>query len=145
MSTQSQSTLQPPRMSRGSETFTQGFRVTASPAFLAQHSDPGQRRYVFGYRIRIANESPDRARLMARHWEIVDADGSRHTVDGEGVVGQQPDLGPGETHEYESYCPLTTSWGTMEGSFRMQGPGGAKFDISISRFYLVAPVEPGRR
>ncbi len=149
MTTQSQSTLERPRVSRGSEAVTRGLRVSATPAFLAQHSDPQQRRFVFGYRIRIVNEGAGRARLLTRHWEIVDADGSRHVVDGEGVVGQQPDLAPGAAHEYESYCPLTTPWGTMEGSFTMQGENGDVFTIAVARFYLVAPVDPashpGRR
>lgn len=127
---------------KGSETLTRGFRVAVSPIYLRQHSDPDQRRFVFAYRIRIANESDGPARLLSRHWLILDANGGRNEVRGEGVVGQQPVLNPGESYEYESYCPLPTSWGTMEGSYTMAEPDGTKFPIAVARFYLAAPAEP---
>jgi ApaG protein len=110
---------------------------------MPQRSDTGQRRFVFAYRIRISNESTAWARLLSRCWSIVDANGSRNDVVGEGVVGQQPELGPGESHEYESYCPLATAWGTMEGSYTLEGADGERFEIAVGRFYLVAPGEAG--
>lgn len=130
---------------RGSETVTRGFRVKVWPAFMPQRSDTGHRRFVFAYRIRVTNESGAWARLMSRSWAIVDAKGSRNEVVGDGVVGQQPELAPGESHEYESYCPLTTAWGTMEGSYTMEGADGERFDIGVGRFYLVAARETGAR
>lgn len=143
MSSPTDSTLEQPRISRGSEAVTRQVRVSATPSFLAQHSDPEQRRFVFGYRVRIVNEGPLAVQLLRRHWEIIDANGGRHVVDGDGVVGQQPELSVGRAHEYESYCPLATPWGTMEGAFTMRAEDGEEFDVAVARFYLVAPVEPG--
>ncbi|MFZ4573217.1 MAG: Co2+/Mg2+ efflux protein ApaG [Phycisphaerales bacterium] len=132
-----------------SETVTSGVRVRALPMYLPAESDPDARRFVFGYRIRITNESEQQVKLLSRYWLIVDANGAEATVRGEGVVGQQPELGPGESFEYSSYCPLTTPWGTMEGKYTMvhlfDGPKesrGPVFEIDIARFYLVSqPAE----
>jgi ApaG protein len=132
-------TLERLRISRGSESMTLGFRVTVEVAYVPDRSDPGERRFLFGYRIRIANENAPRARLLARHWEIVDANGGRRVVDGEGVIGRQPVLAAGQSHVYESGCELGTPWGTMEGWYRMRGDDGREFDIAVARFYLVAP------
>jgi ApaG protein len=96
------------------------------------------KRYVFAYKIRISNEGASRAQLLERHWAIVDADGEHHEVRGEGVVGHQPDLAPGQAFEYSSYCPLTTPWGTMEGEYVMEGEDGERFEIGVGRFFLVA-------
>lgn len=130
------------RVSRGSEAVTRGVRVTVWPVYLPRHSNPGENQFVFGYRIRIGNESGASVKLLARHWVIVDAHGRMHEVRGDGVVGLQPVIGPGEAHEYESCCPLATAWGTMEGSYTMVGTDGEEFDVAIARFYLVAPTEP---
>lgn len=139
-----------PERSRGSVTTTGGVRVEVRPRYVPSHSitDPGpgeNPRYVFAYRIRITNESDCRVQLLSRHWVIVDADGERHEVEGDGVVGQQPRLDPGAAFEYESFCPLQTPWGTMEGSFRMKvqsGPENGRFiEVGISRFYLATPME----
>lgn len=146
MDSQPQSTLERSRFSRGSETVTGGWRVTVHPSYLEELSAPEEHRFVFGYRIRIRNESPRPARLITRHWVIIDARGAAHTVDGEGVVGQQPVLEPGAAHEYESYCPLPTAWGTMEGHYAMRAEDGGVFRIAVARFYFVAPHQapPGR-
>jgi ApaG protein len=128
---------------RGSDVTTQGFRVQVRPAYLPEQSGEGEawkgRRYVFSYTIRVTNQSNRGAKLLSRQWIIVDADGERHEVRGEGVVGRQPDIAPGQEFEYSSYCPLQTPWGTMEGSYSMRGDGGEEFQIAIGRFYLVAP------
>jgi len=124
----------------GSETVTQGIRVTVRPFYLPDHSDPDQTRFVFGYRIHIVNDGLQPAKLLSRHWRIVDADGVGHDVEGEGVVGRQPDLEPGESFEYSSWCPLKTPWGTMEGAYRMLRPDGQSFDAAVRRFYLVAEL-----
>ena len=129
---------------RGSEALTHGFRVTVVPTCMPEESGESAseawrgRRYVFAYKIRISNEGTRRAKLLDRHWVIVDADGEKHEVRGEGVVGHQPDLAPGQAFEYASYCPLQTSWGTMEGEYTMVGEDGERFEIAIARFYLVA-------
>src|SRR5262245_46350334 len=97
-----------------------GIEVHASPWYIVEQSDPERGRYVFGYRITIANRGERWAKLLSRHWIIVDADGRRHVVRGEGVVGRQPELLPGKEFAYSSFCPLTTPWGTMEGTYLMQ-------------------------
>lgn len=108
------------------------------PEFLPEHSRPDQRKYVFGYRVTITNEGVERAQLISRKWLIVDGAGRRHEVAGEGVVGHQPDLGPGQHFEYTSYCPIETAWGTMEGAYTLRSASGEMFDIEIRRFFLVS-------
>lgn len=126
----------------GSVSLTHGFRVSVSPRFEPDHSDPSEPRYVFSYRVRIRNESEFRAQLISRRWLITDGNGVVHTVEGDGVVGHQPDLAPGEGFEYSSFCPLPTDWGTMEGAYFMEpvnadGSRGERFEIEIGRFYLM--------
>lgn len=123
---------------RGSETVTHGIRVRVMPFYMPDESAPGDGQYVFGYRIAIANESRNGARLLSRHWLIVDGDGDAHEADGEGVVGNQPHLSPGETFEYSSFCPLRTHWGTMEGWYDFACDDGRKIRVTIARFLLVA-------
>jgi ApaG protein len=141
-----------PRPPTGSEALTRGLRVHVTPRFLPEESGDvveggggngsteawKGRRYVFAYHIRITNESPARVRLLSRHWIIVDADGERHEVRGQGVIGLQPDLAPGQSFQYESFCPLPTPWGTMEGEYLMENETGERFQIQIGRFFLVA-------
>lgn len=130
-------------LSRGSEAVTSveggAFRVVVTPTYEPDHSDAAEGRYVFTYRIRITNESEEAAVLLSRRWVIVDADGERHEVEGDGVVGRQPRIEPGSYHEYESFCPLQTPWGTMEGHYRMGLDDGRRFEVEVARFYLAAP------
>lgn len=121
-----------------SETLTRGIRVRVSPFFLADHSDPSAGKWVFAYKVRIANEGDLRARLLTRRWVITDAHGQAKLVEGEGVVGQNPDLAPGQSFEYSSFCPLETPWGTMEGAYQFYDERGDAFDVGIARFYLVS-------
>jgi len=123
-----------------SECVTDGVRVKVVPSYLPTHSDPANGRYLFAYHVTIVNEGTRRARLRSRQWAIVDADGERHEVQGMGVVGHHPDLKPGERFEYSSFCPLNTSWGTMEGLYVMEREDGSAFDARIKRFYLVGPT-----
>lgn len=127
--------------SKGSSCTTNGIRVDVLPKFDQSQSDPSARQWLFSYRIRISNEGTDTVQLVSRHWVIVDAHGQSEDVKGPGVVGQQPKLGPGQTFEYTSFCPMRTSWGTMEGSYQFLGSGGEKFGVSVARFYLVAGAE----
>jgi len=130
------------RASLGSEAVTDGFRVSVQPSYMTEHSRPEQGQYLFSYTITIRNESTRRARLCSRHWIIVDAEGERHDVRGEGVVGETPMLAPGTSYRYSSFCPLPTQWGTMEGTYLMEADSGEVFEIDIARFYLVAsPVQ----
>ena len=121
---------------RTTEAVTAGVRVSATAFFLPDESAPDQRRYVFGYRVVIANEGKATVQLLSRQWVIIDAEGNREDVQGPGVVGQTPVLKPGQRFEYTSRCPLRTPWGTMEGSYRMRRDDGELFEASVSRFYL---------
>lgn len=130
----------------GSVAETHGMRVSVTPQYVADQSDPQARQYLFTYRVGILNNSEQAARLMSRHWIIVDAQGVREEVRGPGVVGQQPRLEAGQSFEYSSFCPLKTSWGTMEGIYHFQRDDGSKFEVTVGRFYLVGPrIEPRRR
>ena len=124
---------------RGSECETHGIHVLVEPRFLPMHSDPATGRYLFNYRIEIRNNGQDRVRLRSRRWIIVDADGERNEVQGMGVVGHNPVIGPGEKFEYSSFAPLQTQWGTMEGAYVMQRDDGSTIEVAIRRFYLVGP------
>ncbi len=124
---------------KGSQAFSHGFRVHVAPAFLPDHSTLEIGQYVFGYRIAITNESDEAAQLVSRSWTIVDARGRENRVEGEGVIGKQPTLEPGQTFTYSSFCPLATEWGTMEGAFHMRSASGRAFSIDVARFILVAP------
>jgi ApaG protein len=131
-------------MSRiSSDRTTDGIRVIARPAYLPEQSDPELGHFVFSYTIRIENHGSRAVMLVSRHWEIIDTDGNREVVEGLGVVGQQPVLEPGEAHEYTSFCPLGSDFGTMEGWFRMVDEDGRSFDAAVGRFYLAsgAPAE----
>ncbi|MEZ6210876.1 MAG: Co2+/Mg2+ efflux protein ApaG [Phycisphaerales bacterium] len=125
----------------GSEAVTNGIRITVEPKYLPDYSEIGSRRYIYGYRVRIVNECDDAVRLTRRHWIIVNGEGERHDVEGEGVIGQQPLIEPGHVYEYSSFCPLSTRWGTMEGAYTFQHSDGREFDCEIARFYLVADGE----
>jgi ApaG protein len=119
-----------------SDITTHGIRVGATAYYLPEESDQEERRYVFGYTIVIVNNSDTPAQLMSRRWIILDGDGNREEVNGPGVIGQTPRLVPGEAFKYQSFCPLKTSWGTMEGSYQMRRDDGSTFEIRIDRFYL---------
>ena len=122
----------------GSEAVTQGIRIRVVPAYIERHSSPFDRKFAYAYRILITNESDRRVRLESRHWIIVDGHGRREEVRGEGVIGQNPALDPGESFEYASHCLLKCEWGTMEGTYRFHPEGAEPFDAEIARFYLVA-------
>ncbi len=123
-----------------SETTTEGIRVEVYPEFIPEQSIPSESKYVFAYKVVITNEGDTRAKLLSRHWIIINADGDREDVEGPGVVGYTPELEPGESFEYTSFCPLNTNWGTMEGSFRMVRDSGEQFNAAIARFYLFDPA-----
>ena len=123
----------------GSEAVTEGIRVHVEPAFLDSHSDIDRGNFTFAYKIRLTNEGAMAARLVGRFWRIVDANGHESVVEGPGVVGQHPHLGPGENFEYSSFCPLKTAWGTMEGHFTFELADGETFHATVARFYLACP------
>jgi ApaG protein len=120
---------------------TEGIRVTVNPHYLPRHSDPGEPRYVFAYRIRIENVGSAPAQLVWRHWHIHDPIAGDSEVEGEGVVGVQPLIAPGGVHEYQSFCVLQGPSGHMEGSYRFVRGDGTTFDVAIPRFLLRADAE----
>ena len=122
-----------------SDTTTQGVRVGATAFYLADQSDPDENKYLFGYNIVVSNEGEAPAQLISRHWVIIDGEGRREEVKGPGVVGQTPRLEPGQAFKYQSFCPLKTTWGTMEGSYTFQRDDGSTFEAAIGRFYLRLP------
>lgn len=126
--------------SGNSEAITEGIRVEVLPEFISEQSIPAENKFVFAYKVTITNESSGRVKLLSRHWVIINADGDREDVEGPGVVGYTPELEPGESFEYTSFCPLNTSWGTMEGTYQMVKENGEPFDADIARFYLFDPA-----
>jgi ApaG protein len=119
-----------------SDVTTDGVRVGATAFYLPEQSDHAERRYVFGYTIVISNLGDAPAQLLSRHWVFIDANGQREEVNGPGVVGKTPRLEPGQAFKYQSFCPLKTPWGTMEGEYQMRRDNGETFDARIDRFYL---------
>ena len=120
---------------------TQGIKVSVLPSYQAAYSRPAQNRYIFAYHITIENQSTDTVQLLRRHWFIWDSNGTIREVEGEGVIGQQPMLAPGQKHEYASWCDLTTGIGRMHGAFLMRRDvDGKEFQVGIPQFRMVAPM-----
>jgi ApaG protein len=123
-----------------SEAVTRGVKVEVASRYLPEKSEPMSRKWFFAYDIKISNHGDEVVQLLTRHWIITDANGRVEEVKGPGVVGNQPVLSPGESFEYTSFCPLTTPFGTMEGSYQMVTKGGATFDAEIAQFALSEPM-----
>jgi len=119
---------------------TRGVRVEVESRFLPEKSDPTNSRWFFAYDITISNVGDEVVQLLNRHWIITDANGQVEEVKGPGVVGNQPVLAPGESFDYTSFCPLTTPFGTMEGSYQMVTEGGGTFNAAIAQFALSEPM-----
>jgi ApaG protein len=114
-------------------------RIQVATQYVDDQSEPDIDRYVFAYTITIENLSSVPAQLLGRHWLITDANGKVQEVSGDGVVGQQPKLNPGETYRYSSGAVLETPVGAMQGSYRMQADNGFDFDAPIPPFTLAVP------
>jgi len=114
-------------------------RVDVETSYLDEQSDPKERRYVFSYTITIRNEGRVPAKLLTRHWIITDANGKVQEVRGEGVVGEQPHLKPGQGFRYSSGAVLETPVGSMHGSYQMIADDGRRFDAPIAPFRLAMP------
>ena len=125
-----------------SDVTTDGIRIQAAAMYLPQESEPENRRYVFRYKITMTNVGSVVAALKSRHWVVVDSDGRREELRGRGVVGEYPKLGIGESYSYISYCPISTTWGTMEGSYTFERDDGTRFQVKIGRFFLVPTAPP---
>ena len=113
--------------------------VTASAEYVAGQSRPEDDHYVFAYHITVRNTGTVAAQLIARHWVITDGNGKVEEVRGEGVVGEQPRIEPGDQFTYTSGAVLETAVGTMEGSYGMVGDDGTRFDAPIAPFTLAVP------
>lgn len=114
-------------------------RIQVATNYVDEQSEPDADRYVFAYTITICNDGPVAARLLSRHWVITDANGKVQEVSGDGVVGEQPYLNPGERFRYSSGTVLETPVGAMQGLYRMQADGGIDFDAPIAPFTLAVP------
>jgi ApaG protein len=123
---------------------TAGIRVRVQSHYLPEQSSPKDDHYVFAYTITIANESTYTAQLRTRHWIITDGRGGVEEVKGEGVVGEQPRLSPGQSFQYTSGCHLTTPIGTMQGTYQFFRDDGTYFDAQIAPFSLSMPVSTER-
>ncbi len=123
-----------------SSAVTDGIRVRVQSHYLSDQSSPRDDRYVFAYTITISNEGTKTVQLRTRHWIITDGRGTVEEVRGDGVVGEQPRLAPGQSFQYTSGCVLTTPIGTMQGTYRMWGDDGSYFDAQIAAFSLASPA-----
>jgi ApaG protein len=121
------------------ETESAGIRVRVRPSYLAGQSDPDAGRWVWAYQVEIENRREGPVQLIARHWVITDAKGHVEEVRGSGVVGEQPVIQPGDRYAYASGCPLSTSSGSMVGSYAMTDDLGRHFEAAIPAFSLDVP------
>ncbi|VAW51191.1 ApaG protein [hydrothermal vent metagenome] len=113
--------------------------IKVLPAYIADQSDPSNNHYVFSYTVTIKNNGSASAKLLTRHWIITDGDGQTQEVKGDGVIGEQPHLQPGEGFQYTSGTFMNTPFGTMHGSYQMISDHGEKFDATIPAFQLTVP------
>jgi ApaG protein len=120
---------------------TQGVKVIVETEYQPSYSSPSQYHYVFTYRITIENHSDFTVQLLRRHWHIFDAGFNMREVEGEGVIGQQPVLEPGQTHQYISGCNLKSGLGKMVGTYLMERiVDGTRFTVNIPEFTMVSPL-----
>ncbi len=117
-------------------TITKGIKISVWPQYSPEQSRPSASLYVYLYTIHIQNEGKDNVQLLSRHWIIKDGFNRIEEVRGEGVVGQQPKLAPGESFRYTSSCPLQTPTGSMQGTYTVKGSDQKNFDVKIGEFFL---------
>ena len=118
---------------------TKKINITVNPYFLDDQSEPEDQHFVWAYQVTIDNQSNRKVQLKNRYWKIIDSNGSEQEVRGEGVVGEQPILNPGEKFEYTSGTPLSTPSGFMGGYYEMETNKGKKFAVIIPQFSLDSP------
>jgi ApaG protein len=123
---------------------TRAITVSVTPTYLQAQSAPANHDFRWSYRVRIENLGRQTVQLRSRYWRITDAMGRVQEVSGDGVVGEQPVLGPGEAYEYQSWTPLQTPSGIMAGHYRMETDDGELFDVAIPAFSLDSPYQPVR-
>jgi ApaG protein len=122
---------------------TQGITVRVAVNFLPEQSQVEAGKWFWVYHIRIENGSDETVQLLTRHWRITDGRGMINRIDGDGVVGEQPLLKPGQSHDYVSGCPLSTPHGSMEGHYIFRRESGAMQEVAIPFFPLAAPATAG--
>ena len=118
---------------------TKKINITVNPYFLDDQSEPEEQHFVWAYQVTIDNQGNEKVQLKNRYWKIIDSNGSEQEVKGEGVVGEQPILNPGEKFEYTSCTPLSTPSGFMGGHYEMETKTGEKFEAIIPQFSLDSP------
>jgi len=119
-----------------SSALTRGILVTVQSRYIPEKSSIGARQFAFAYTVTIANRGTVKTQLISRHWIITDSEGDVQEVRGDGVVGAQPVLGPGEEFEYTSWCMIATPAGSMRGSYQMVTSDGDRFDAEVAPFRL---------
>ncbi|MBL4692243.1 MAG: Co2+/Mg2+ efflux protein ApaG [Magnetovibrio sp.] len=131
---------QPPTQPNGVYALTtRSISISVEPEFLVEHSAPADHRYVWAYHVSIENLGSETVQLKSRYWHITDEHGIVQEVTGDGVVGEQPVLGPGDCFDYSSGTPLTTASGMMHGHYVMETEAGERFMASIPVFSLDSP------
>ena len=121
---------------------TNGVKVSVATSYQPEYSSPVQYHFVFTYKILIENNSENTIQLLRRHWYIFDSNGTVREVEGDGVVGQQPVMEPGESHEYVSGCNLKTEIGKMKGVYLMERVvDGKQFNVNIPQFTMEVPYK----
>jgi len=118
---------------------THGIEVSVEPFYLDDESKPEESEFIWAYMVEIHNGGQEPVQLKTRYWQITDGLGRQEEVSGDGVVGEQPVIEPGETFEYSSHCPLSTDNGIMAGSYAMERPDGTRFNVVIPAFSLDLP------
>jgi len=126
------------------EAETDGIIVRVRPSWLADESNPASGRYIWAYQVEIENNAPIDWTLRRRHWKIIDANGQIQTVDGDGVVGQMPELEPGGVFRYTSGVPLTAPSGIMSGHYELENLAGDILQAKVPTFSLDSPYEKSR-
>ena len=119
---------------------TRAITVRVSVSYLPEQSEPERGRWFWAYHVRLENGGDASVQLLTRRWVITDGRGAQHTVEGEGVVGEQPLIEPAASFDYVSGCPLATPTGSMQGSYQMIGEDGTAFEVAIPKFALIAPA-----
>ena len=123
---------------------TQSITVSVEAFYLDEQSDPEDAHFVWAYHVRIENNGQETVQLLTRHWRITDSLGNIQEVQGDGVVGEQPVLSPGQSFEYTSGTPLSTPSGIMVGTYQMETGAGNRFDVKIPAFSLYSPYQGGQ-
>lgn len=118
---------------------TRSIEVSVEPAYIEEESSPEEGRHFWAYTVEITNNGKEDVQLRSRHWQITDANGRTEEVRGAGVVGKEPVIKPGESFEYTSGCPLTSTSGIMVGTYQMVDARGELFNVEIPAFSLDLP------